>query len=315
MDHDRLFKELISNFFLEFLDLFFPELRKYVDDDFALMPLDKEIFTDVTQGDKHIADLVIRAKVRGKDAFFIIHVEAQAKSEPGFPQRMFVYFSRLSSTYDLPVCPIVVFTYDQPRKAAPNGHTVDFPGLSVLRFQYAVVQLNRLSWRSFVKQPNPVASAMMAKMKMTVTERPLVKLECLRLLASLKLNPAKSQLIGGFIDSYLQLTALEMKRYERELATWDPTERETTMELISSWERKGLEQGLEQGLNQGLHQGKEQLLELQLQHRFSTLPSGLTDRLDRLTTTQLDELAKAIFTFESLADLEQWLSSRETTGN
>ena len=150
----------------------------------------------------------------------------------------------------------------------------------------------------------------MAKMKRSPKERPLVKLECLRLLASLKLNPAKSKLIGRFIDSYLNLTASEMKKYERKFAKWEPEEKQATMELISSWEQRGIDKGLEQGLEQGLHQGKEQLLELQLQHRFSTLPSELTDRLDKLTSDQLDELAKAIFSFESLADLEQWLSQR-----
>ncbi len=29
--HDRLFKELISTFFIEFIELFFPEVLKYLD--------------------------------------------------------------------------------------------------------------------------------------------------------------------------------------------------------------------------------------------------------------------------------------------
>ncbi len=55
----------------------------------------------------------------------------------------------------------------------------------------------------------------MAKMKMAPKDRPKVKLECLRLLASLKLDPARATLIGVFIESYLKLTAQEMKQYER----------------------------------------------------------------------------------------------------
>ncbi len=47
----------------------------------------------------------------------------------------------------------------------------------------------------------------MAKMNIADSDRPRVKLECLRLLASLRLNTAKMQLISGFIDSYLQLNA------------------------------------------------------------------------------------------------------------
>ncbi len=31
IDHDRLFKELISTFFIEFIELFFPQLMDYLD--------------------------------------------------------------------------------------------------------------------------------------------------------------------------------------------------------------------------------------------------------------------------------------------
>lgn len=47
IDHDRLFKELISTFFVEFLELFFPEVLAYLDRD-SIMFLDKEIFADIT---------------------------------------------------------------------------------------------------------------------------------------------------------------------------------------------------------------------------------------------------------------------------
>ena len=33
MDHDRLFKELISNFFGEFVELFLPDVSAYLDKD------------------------------------------------------------------------------------------------------------------------------------------------------------------------------------------------------------------------------------------------------------------------------------------
>ena len=118
-----------------------------------------------------------------------------------------------------------------------------FPGRTVLRFDYAVIQLNRPPWRRFVRQQNPVAAALMAKMKMTERERPRVKLECLRLLATLRLDPARSKLIGGFVDGYLKLSAQELKQYERELGAIEPKERQTTMALVSSWEQRGIDQG------------------------------------------------------------------------
>ncbi len=51
----------------------------------------------------------------------------------------------------------------------------------------------------------------MAKMKMSQAERPRGKLECLRMLATLKLDPARSRLIGVFVDSYLNLNAKDLR--------------------------------------------------------------------------------------------------------
>src|SRR5438445_13410608 len=80
MDHDRLFKELLTAFFADFLDLFLPELSAYMDRE-AIEFLDKEVFTDVTAGAKHEADLVARARLRGQDSFFLIHLEHQAQPQ------------------------------------------------------------------------------------------------------------------------------------------------------------------------------------------------------------------------------------------
>lgn len=304
MDHDRLFKELLSNFFVEFVALFLPEISDYLDGDVELHLLDKEVFTDVTIGDSHLVDLVMKAKVRGKDAFFLIHVESQSRSDGGFPGRMFRYFARLTEKYDLPVYPVVIYSYKAPRRAEPNLYEVVFPDRTVLRFEYAVIQLSRMSWREFVERPNPVASALMARMRMAVEERPRVKLECLRMLAKLKLDPAKSKLIGGFIDSYLVLTAQEMKQYEREFSNLAGPERKETMALVSSWEQRGIDKGLTKG--------KEGLLVRQIgRHLFQgSMPSEAVARLDRLTADQLDDLGEALLDFETVADLDRWFESR-----
>ena len=63
-DHDHLFKELLTTFFGEFLELFLPAVLEYLDAD-SVTFLDKEIFTDVTAGERLEADLVARARFRG----------------------------------------------------------------------------------------------------------------------------------------------------------------------------------------------------------------------------------------------------------
>lgn len=296
MDHDRLFKELLSTFFSEFIDLFLPDVSAALDRNFTIVPMDKEIFTDVTLGDKHEVDVLMKARFRGKEAFFLVHVENQATAQPDFPKRMFRYFARLTEKYDLPVYPVVIFSYDAPRRPEPDRFVVAFPKETVLQFKYRVIQLNRLPWRRFVHQENPIASALMAKMKMSAKDRPKVKAECLRLLASLKLDPARTKLIGGFIDSYLSLTTQEMKRYERALAGFTPVEREATMEIVTSWEQSGITRG------------KETLVIRQLQRRFGAVSEEVTARLDHLSPEQLDDLGEALLDFGAVSDLEQWLS-------
>ena len=306
MDHDRLFKELLSTFFIDFLDLFLPEVSAALDKTVAVVPIDKEMFTDVTHGEKHEVDVLMKARFRGEDAYFLIHVENQATAQADFPKRMFRYFARLTEKYDLPVYPVVVFSYDTPLRPEPNRFVVSLPGKIVLRFDYTVIQLNRLPWRKFIHRENPVASALMAKMKMRVQDRPKVKVQCLRLLASLKLDPARTTLIGGFIENYLKLTAQEMKQYERELAELPPAERETTMEIMTHWHREGRAEGLSQGLSQGLLQGKGALVLRLLRRRFGTVPIEAEEGINRLSSEQLDDLGEAMLDFQTLGDLEQW---------
>ena len=59
------------------------------------------MFTDVTAGERHEADLVVRGRFKGQDAFFLIHVEHQSKTESDFGRRMFRYFARLHEAHDL----------------------------------------------------------------------------------------------------------------------------------------------------------------------------------------------------------------------
>ena len=77
IDHDRLFKELLTTFFEEFLELFFPEVVAYLERD-PLEFLDKGIFTDVTAGEQYEADLVVKTRFQEQETFFLIHVESQS---------------------------------------------------------------------------------------------------------------------------------------------------------------------------------------------------------------------------------------------
>ena len=72
-----------------------------------------------------------------------------------------------------------------------------------------------MPWRKFINSTNPVAAALMAKMKIEVADRPLVKLQCLRLILSLQIDESKMRLIAGFVETYLVLTAEENRALRR----------------------------------------------------------------------------------------------------
>ena len=293
MDHDRLFKQLLRTFFGEFLELFLPEAAGYVEPG-SLEFLDKEVFTDLAAGDRHEVDLLVKCRFRGRAAFFLLHVETQSYPQEDFAGRMFRYFARLTEKYGLPVYPVVLFTYDAPLRPEAETYEVKFPDLDVLAFRFRVIQLNRLNWRDFVRRPNPVAAALMAKMKIAPQDRPRVKLECLRLLVTLKLDKARQALIREFMDSYLRLSAEEMRVYDREVETIDPPEREAVMQIVNEWETRG----------------KANLVLRLLRRKFGEVPQSLQDRVGDLPVDALEGLAEALFDFTAIADAENWITVR-----
>lgn len=297
MEHDQLFKLLLRTFFVEFVGLFLPQVSAYLERD-DLEFLDKEIFTDVTAGEQHVVDLLVKARFRDGDAFFLIHVENQATARPQFARRMFGYFARLHEAFDLPVYPVALFTYDDPRRAEPDHYQVAFPDRTVLDFSFRVIQLNRLSWRDFLRHPNPVAAALMTKMQIAEKDRPRVKVECTRMFATLNLDPARQTLIRNFMDAYLQLSAAEMEVYNCEVATLDPLEREAVMQIVNEWEARGEARG------------RCRVILRQLHRNLGVLTPSLETRILTLSADQLDDLAEALLDFTTLGELTAWLATK-----
>ena len=312
IDHDRLFKELLTTFFREFIELFAPALAARVEWA-SLHFLDKEIFTDVTEGERHEADLIAQVRLSDgeghEEAFFLIHVENQASKQAGFAERMFHYFARLRAKHRLPIYPIVLFSYDKPRALEPDFFRIAVADLSVLEFRFHAIQLNRLSWRDYVKHQNPIASALMAKMQIAPHERAKVKLECLRLMLTLRLDPARMKMITGFVDTYLELNREEFQEFNRELAKEAPAKQKEVMEITGNWMKEGWEKGLKQGEAKGRREGESTLVLRQLPRRVGPLTKKLEKQVRALPLEQLELLAEALLDFNTRADLEAWLQS------
>ncbi|ULP73503.1 hypothetical protein BDGGKGIB_03157 [Nodularia sphaerocarpa UHCC 0038] len=211
---------------------------------------------------------------------------------------MFHYFARLDSKFLMPIFPIVIFSYDEPKRPEKSQYVVNFPHRKILEFNYVAIQLNNLNWRNFLNKPNPVAAALMAKMNFQPEERIKVKLECLRMLVTLQLNPAKIELISGFIDTYLKLNTTEEQELNAELHQANLVEEEKIMEIVTSWMEKGIEQG------------EQKIVKRQLKRRFNDITPAIESRINELSSPQIESLADAIFDLQTLEDLINWLDQQ-----
>ena len=184
----------------------------------------------------------------------------------------------------------------------------------MLRFRYRVVQLNRLPWRRFVDSHNPAASALMAKMKLAERDRPKVKAECLRLMVTLRLDRARMRLTAGFVDTYLRLNQAEEERFHREMAgaKWSMKEKEAVVEIVTSWEQRGIEKGLAQGIEKGIEIGRQagqiEALRVALMDvlgwRFGDMDESLTVRLAAIDSVErLRALTHQALTAGSIQEL------------
>jgi hypothetical protein len=148
-----------------------------------LKPLSEEMFTDLIEGESRRADIIIETKLKNQETLIIIHVEPQSYGQPNFHERMYRYVSLIYNRYRKPVLPIAIFSYDQKR-IEQNQFTVSFPFFQVLTFQFLMLELKKMDWRSFIHTKNPVAAALLSKIGYTEKEKVQVKKEFLRMLVN-----------------------------------------------------------------------------------------------------------------------------------
>jgi Domain of unknown function (DUF4351) len=158
-------------------------------------------------------------------------------------------------------------------------------------------------WQDFGGKANPVASAFMAKMKVRKQDRLLVKFECLRGLTELNLNPAQLHLLLGFVDTYLELAPGENTRLLEQLGRIEGKQKEAVMQIVTSWERQGIEKGRQEGRQE---QGSALVLR-QLKRKLGKISKPIEQTIATLPINRLNDLGEALLDFNSETDLRDWL--------
>jgi predicted transposase/invertase (TIGR01784 family) len=292
--HDRLFKELLETFFGEFVELFFPQVYEAIDLEHIKF-LQQEVFTDVTRGDKHRIDILVETSLKGESGIVLVHVENQASAQKDFAERMFIYFSRLYQKHRCRVVPIAVFTYPEKRNE-PDRFKLAFPFMSVLDFHFLTLELNKHKWQDYIQSKNPVAAALLSKMGYQKKERVQVKLEFLRMLVRMELDPARMTLLTGFFETYLILNEEEERKLEEEMGKVDEKEAKRMIEITTSWEEKGRVKG------------QASILLRLLKKKFGNVPVEMENRVMTMPTEKLQNLAEAIFDLGTLDEVDNFIN-------
>jgi hypothetical protein len=174
---------------------------------------------------------------------------------------------------------------------------VKFPHTTVLEFHYDVIQLNRLDWRDFMRNPNPLATALMARMHIAPAERTLVKLQCLRLLVTQQLDPARSHLIMSFVEAYLTLNEDEQRGVRTGIQQLPRLEKERIMRFTNQW------------IEEGRQEASLLLIKKLIVQRFGAISRPRSTRLTALSLPRLQALADVLLELEDANALDAWLAA------
>ncbi len=225
----------------------------------------------------------------------------------------------LDKSFALPVYPVALLTYDKPRSPEPDHYSIEFPDFEVLKFQFRTIQLNRFNWRDYLRQHNPVATALMSKMKIAPEDRVKVKVEMLRLFSTLKLNREKMTLMARFMDSYLKLTSEEDRKVRASVTQFEPKRKKVVMEYMNLWAqegfdkglkqgvRKGIQTGIQKGMQQGVQQGVADTILYLLNVKIGSIGLRTQSQIKKLSAPKLRDLSAALLNFSTRTDLTKWL--------
>lgn len=301
IDHDHIFKQLVEAFFREFLELFCPVEAAQIDFRHVEF-LREELFTEVRGGRRKRLDLVAKVRMKsGGERFILVHFEFEAsRKDQDFPRRMYEYFSQLFLRHGLPVVPIAVFS-DEAEWAEPVPDFFEFKlsPRSGVRFDFHLIKLSQLDYGRFLKSNNPLAFALMAKMKYTRRERVRLKADFLRLILRAGIDSARQSLLVDFVETYMPLATSEQSLFTQ-LIQVDETYREVK-EMVTVYEKAGIKKGRQEGREEG----KLEALLLLMENRFSKLPVNIRRKVERIRSGQrINELLLAVINAKSLSELD-----------
>lgn len=220
-DYDTQWKILITLFFEEFVAFYLPKL--YPEIDFNIPPefLEQELhklMTSFIKKDRRATDKLVKVHLKnGEIKYVLVHIEVQGKAEPGFGERMFIYYYRLFDKLTKDIVSIAIYTGNDANP--PTKYEKKLFGTE-LSFTFNTYRVRGQNEHELLKSNNPFALVTLAclyalKSNKKEEQRLKFKFKLIRLMLEKqypKYERAKIEALFVFIQHVLLLPpALEEK--------------------------------------------------------------------------------------------------------
>lgn len=310
MDHDQLFKAVLTAQLAPFLELFFPGEAAQLDLERARF-VNKELFAAPPMGPGREVDLLADVPLRAAggsragqtphSALIAIQIEVQSQRDPEFMWRNAEYYVLLRRLRGLPVLPIALFPItdvlggkrgQRPRAGYETVTQRDSVlGHDVFSFTFFALTLGALDASAYLARPQALVGALAARMRRAPGMPPSRhKLACKRRIIEGNTggNIANAddvrRLLFDVVEAYLPLEGAEAEAYEELLQL---PENEGIRKRMKTWSEQQQEIGEVQGK---LAKAQEDVLRV-LEVKFGTLPADLVARVRAITNeAELDAL-------------------------
>ncbi len=307
-EYDNPWKEIIEDFFPNFLEFFFPAVYSIIDWTKPYEFLDSELQKlepDAEIG-KRLVDKVAKVYLlNGEEAWILVHIEVQSQYDKNFPERMFIYHYRLFDRHKTKVISLAVLADEQPNwRPSSYGYSL---GECRLSLEFPVVKLldYESQWQTLEQTTNPFSIVVMAHLRTKATnQNPESRLQWkLRLVRMLfEKGYSREEIIGlfRFIDWLMSLPEELANDFKAELKREEEAGR---MRYVTSIERIAKQEGIEEGK---VEIAREDVIEV-LAVRFGDIPSNVLENINRINDVsvlkRLHRNAIAISSMEAFVEL------------
>lgn len=246
--HDIAFKEVLTVYFKDFIEMFLPTLFKQLDFD-TIDFLDKEIFHHGTSRSKNYLDLVCKASMLDKsqkEKLILVHIEIQSTKDKKMAERMLDYYCHLRIKHHLDVVPIVLFADDAKwKKEVINFYDMNLNDKTYLHFEYEQIKLKHLDVREYMDSTKPLAYALMAKMDLSHVDKKKLLIQIARAISNGTISKDKQALLYTFCYKYLIINSEDKEVFNDSLEGVTLEEKGKIGEIMMNFEeKKGYEKGL-----------------------------------------------------------------------